>query len=279
MGLGSGLVAVLRHEVLMVMTASVAETHAPELHVLASGAIPLPTGAVILGPILDLRPHKIRFEEPVLLIFPVCLGATKAWRSSEEGSWEELGLADAQFRAGHAVLRLDHFCHVAVGTDGQPEAPLKISCFMNDSFHAKWAVTHAGCSRCKSIMHAAFQDEDILEDYKLCEEPFWAGVYEHMESLDLVWQNAPQHLHPAPGSVNFQRFPLVSPKKWTAPGHEVDLFVQDQREVRHCRFRDSVQQARVGASVRPVSMLRLYSHYSLASVTLVRVCATVDVCD
>ena len=232
--------------VLMVMTANVFERHCPELQVLTNAAIPLPADAVMLGPILDLRPHSTYFDEPVLLIFPVCIGATKAWRSSDDGRWEHL--TDAEFRAGHAILRLDHFCQVVVGTDGQAQAPILISCYMNDSFHAKWAITHAGCSRCAEAMQAAFQEELVLKNYRLCEEPLWAGVYGHMESLDLAWQwpeappegpkgpkRIPKHLDPEPGSVNFERFPLVS-KKWMASGHAVELFIQDHRDVRHCEF-------------------------------------------
>eukprot|EP00439_Symbiodinium_sp_Y106_P059650 s481_g8.t1 len=77
----------------------------------------LPPNVCPLSPVLKLLPHEARFdEEPVLLIIRVCTGAQAVWRSSSDGGWESL--PDAKFYPGHAVLWLDHFCELFVGTDG-----------------------------------------------------------------------------------------------------------------------------------------------------------------
>ena len=232
MQLGASDIAVLHDEVLLVAAKPVFNPHALEVEILnRDQALRLPEKAVVLSPILELRPHNVRFEEPVLLIFPVCVGSTKAWRSLEGGGWEEL--RDVGFLAGHVVLRLDHFCQVFVGTDEPPKAQIKISCYMNDGLDhiwaAKWAITQTGCCRCKQMLADCFRDEEVLQDYKLCQWTVPAGTFAQGDSLKISWPDCPDYTDPEPGNVNFERFPLVAPMPWLGQQPSVELRIEDAK--------------------------------------------------
>ena len=240
--LDDGDVAVMQDSVLMVAKSSVFEQHNLSLEVLPSkGSIQpeLPEKAVVLGPVVDLQPHGICFHNPVLLILPVFRGATTAWRSLDEAGINWKPLTDAKFLAGHAILSLDHFCRVVAGAR-EPEAAIKISCYMNASLDAKWVVSQVRCSYSKSLLDEYLQDEEILQGYQQCHPAtFPAGRYPHGANLHLLWPGASEQLDPEPGPLIFSDFPFVSSVPWRAPDTAVDLDIKDQSRSRRRKFRCS----------------------------------------
>ena len=212
--LEEGDVAVMHDSILMVAKSRVCQKHTLNFEVMAKdGPLQLPDKAIALSPIVDLSPDGVVFEEPILVILPVCIGATKAWRSLGDSSkWEVL--PEARFHAGYAILYLDHFCKIAAGGDEPLEAAIKISCYMNSLLEAKWAITHAACGSCRNLLRSYANDEDVLQDYKPCKPASYpAGGYAHGQDLRLAWPHVsslePEPGQPEPGRLNFRRFPLV----------------------------------------------------------------------
>ncbi|CAE7222969.1 nphp3 [Symbiodinium sp. CCMP2456] len=123
----------------------------------------LPPNVCPLSPVLKLLPHETRFdEEPVLLIIRVCTGAQAAWRSSSDGGWESL--PDVKFFPGYAVLWLDHFCELFVGTDGtcapKPRGMLVRGFVDGATGRGKCAVLHTNCPSCTHQL-------ELTSDYRV----------------------------------------------------------------------------------------------------------------
>ena len=244
--LAAGDVAVLHDNILLVADASTCKQHGPDFEVLPGddGSMKLPNNAVALSALLDLQPHGVRFPKPVLLILPVCAAAAaadmKAWRSLEDGGWEEL--KSAKFSAGHAILRLEHFCRVVAGTDGPLQAAVKISCYMNTRFDTRWVISKVGCDRCKQLLDDYLNDEEFLQGYEMCRRPCPLGTYAEGDALRLFWPDADASQPAEPGKVKFGKFPCMSLEPWTSPEPRVELKIEDDNEVRRHTFRHFVEE-------------------------------------
>ena len=221
--LDAGDVAILLGSVVMVAKEHVMERHSLTFNVLPKDGLVLPGEGISLGPLVDLRPHGVHLEEPVLLIMPVRLGADKVWRSSDDAgkSWELLPEASFSFQAGHAILRLEHFCQATAGAEAatlQKQA-LTFSCFMHPTtFSTKFAIAPVGCRACDADFEAYSQEPDILEGFQRCRPRCPAGRYSHGEVLKLAFPDGnPQH-YPEVVTLDFAHFPFISPKPWIAPG-------------------------------------------------------------
>ena len=222
--LRAGDVALLHGSAVMVTKAENFEAHSLHMETLAPGSMPLPEMSVALSPLLDLHPHGMHFDEPVLLIFPVCVGATKVWRSSDAG-WEEL--VDARLSAGHAILSLDHFCQVVAGAPEPVRKPIKIKGYMKEQT-AKWTITHANCKNCEDMLEEYLADPDVLQGYRPCMPLFKTATYSHKQFLELSWPDPSGNANAEPGILNFEEFPVVSTSSWAAPSPpEVKLRLKD----------------------------------------------------
>ncbi|CAE7944431.1 unnamed protein product [Symbiodinium sp. KB8] len=187
----------------------------------------LPANVCPLSPVLKLLPHDSRFEDaPVLLIIPVCTGSPTVWRSSSDGSWESLPYA--KFYPRHAVLYLDHFCELFIGTDGACSPKMMgvlVRGFMDTTTgRGKCAVLHTNCPSCTQQLVPTSDcraDPEVLRGFDECEPAFFAGFYCHGDKLKITQA---QHDHQEL-DLNFNRFPLVTSRFFQVQqGHfEVDI--------------------------------------------------------
>ena len=214
--LGAGDVAQLRGGVVMVVTKRVYEMHKPRFEPVGREPCPpLPGAAVALSPILDLSPHEVPFDDPVLLIVPVCTGADAAWRSLPQGGWEEL--VCLQFCPGFAILRLDHFCQVVVGSSGRVRAPISVRGFINRHREppvARWAILQDGCDTCLDMMRQSRRG--ILKDFEECIQVHVPGSYDNLHPLPVS-----EGLHPEEHDevcLRFTHFPRHSSTEWKVQG-------------------------------------------------------------
>ncbi|CAK9069339.1 unnamed protein product [Durusdinium trenchii] len=95
--------------ILMIVPKSVSLHHKPTVEIIDVGKTILPKGVVPASPFIQLKPEGVTFPKPVRLLVPVCYGANAAWRSTPDGSWEEV---PAQFRGGYMEVYLTHFCQL-----------------------------------------------------------------------------------------------------------------------------------------------------------------------
>ncbi|CAE7206890.1 nphp3 [Symbiodinium sp. CCMP2592] len=189
----------------------------------------LPANVCPLSPILKLLPHETRFEEgPVLLIIRVCSGAEAVWRSSSDGGWESL--PDAMFYPGHAVLWLDHFCELFVGTDGtcspRPRGMLVRGFMDGTTRRGKCAVLHTNCPSCTQQLQPTSDyrvDPEVLRGFDECGPPFCAGLYSHGDKLTIAQaENDHQHI-----TLSFHRLPLVTSRFFEARGTQFEVDIAD----------------------------------------------------
>ncbi|CAE7206884.1 cmk-1 [Symbiodinium sp. CCMP2592] len=189
----------------------------------------LPANVCPLSPVLKLLPHETRFdEEPVLLIIRVCMGAQAVWRSSSDGGWESL--PDAKFYPGHAVLWLDHFCELFVGTDGtcapKPRGVLVRGFMDGTTGRGKCAVLHANCPSCTQQLEPMSDyrvDPNVLRGFDECGPAFCAGSYSHGDRLTIAQD---QHDH-QDIALNFNRLPLVTSRCFQAQQTQFEVEIAD----------------------------------------------------
>ena len=188
----------------------------------------LPANVCPLSPILELLPHEARFEEPVILIIPVCTGAQAAWRSSSEGGWTSL--PNAEFYPGHAVVRLDHFCELFVGSNGSSPPPPKqilVRGFMDGTTRkGKCAVLHTNCRSCNRELETSSDcrmDPEVLRDFEECSPSFFAGSFSHGDRLTI----AQARHHQQDIALNFNRFPLVTNGCFQAQQAQFEVDIAD----------------------------------------------------
>ena len=189
----------------------------------------LPPNVCPLSPIFKLLPHETRFDEaPVLLIIRVCTGAQAVWRSSSDGGWESL--PDAKFYPGHAVLCLDHFCELFVGTDGtcapKPRGMLVRGFMDGTTGRGKCAVLHTNCPSCTQQLQPTSDyrvDPEVLKGFDECGPAFCAGSYSHGDRLTIAQaENYHQHI-----TLSFHRLPLVTSGFFEARGTQFEVDIAD----------------------------------------------------
>ena len=181
--------------------------------------------AVALSPILRLNPEKETFTEPVLLIVPVCEGATKVWRSREAGGWDEV--ADVKFMAGHAILHLDHFCDMFSGIEGTPSKTIKVIGLINDS-SAKFAITHISCDHCLADLADFLADCD-LKGYRQCtSEMSIVGKYKHLDTLNCRFVGS-SGLDAEEVQLDFEHMPYISRITCKGISESFQLQIQDRK--------------------------------------------------
>ena len=154
---------------------------------------------MVLSPLLRLSPEEVTFPSPIKLTLPICIGAQKAFRSTESG-WEEIPML---LRDGTAEVILNHFCDVFVAGG---RAPLKALGFINVSTPmGKLAITHVGCDACDENLEFLERDRDFLREFQRCTNPKHLGAY--TDEADLIYSQedgAPQSV-----SLMFAAFPLL----------------------------------------------------------------------
>ena len=130
----------------------------------------LPSGVWKVSPLvrLECQNQRLPFEPKIRVYLPACSLADSAWRSTEDG-WEEIEWKAAG--DGYALLKLEHFCDVLVGTrakdtrgvasrlylaeDNVSDKTLRVTFEQHDCLHcreviSKWLPSHrllleAGC--------------------------------------------------------------------------------------------------------------------------------------
>ncbi|CAE7405368.1 unnamed protein product, partial [Symbiodinium necroappetens] len=189
----------------------------------------LPANVCPFSPILKLLPHDARFdEEPVILIIRVCTGAQVVWRSTSNGNWESL--QDVEFYLGHAVLRLNHFCNLFVGSNGASSPERKgilVRGFMDGTTRrGKCAVLHANCSSCTEQLESTSDyraDPEVLKGFDECGPSFCAGLYSHGDRLTI----AQAHHYHQDTALNFNRFPLVTSRCFQTEQFQFEVDIAD----------------------------------------------------
>ena len=154
--------------IILVCTEEQEEQYKPHFTV-EEAAESLPDGVLRVSPFvrLDCQDQQVPFEPRIRLYLPACSLADSAWRSTEDG-WEEIEWKPAG--DGYALLKLDHFCDVFVGTardarcltsrlyladENDMEKTLRVAFEKHDCLHcreviSKWLPSHrlsleAGC--------------------------------------------------------------------------------------------------------------------------------------
>ena len=101
----------------MVATTAVWRQYEPKVDVLQVESS-LPDTMVPMAPVLKLTPEGVTFPAPIILRIPTCTGANKAFRSNDDGDWEEI--REVKFAEDSCEVQLSHFCQVAITGDPRP---------------------------------------------------------------------------------------------------------------------------------------------------------------
>lgn len=149
------------------------ETHGPHVQLLqefpekVSGL----EGLVPASPLIQLTPEGVAFAEAVRLLVPASKGASKVWRSTENG-WEEI---PALFRNGYAEIHLYHFCQLVATQDPPENLAVKAIGFINARPVAKVAFLEVGCQRSSRLLDKMLLDEDFLAGFSRCNAELFDG--------------------------------------------------------------------------------------------------------
>lgn len=169
---------------------------------LASLQKQLEPNEAVFHPVFRLAPHDTTFQEPIWLIMPACVGASKVWQSSEEG-WTEV--TTVSFQDGYIEVQLQHFCLVA--TTGVP-GPIKAIGFLKPgpAPRAKLTFCHIGCTYCYTVLNEHYSsDPDYLLGYVQCPGLAHVGNRQAVEvsqqQVVLERVNLDSHALPIPSTV------------------------------------------------------------------------------
>ena len=151
----------------MVATTAVWRQYEPKVDVLQVESS-LPDTMVPMAPVLKLTPEGVTFPAPIILRIPTCTGANKAFRSNDDGDWEEI--REVKFAEDSCEVQLSHFCQVAITGDARPLKALGFIKATSSSSTVKLALLHVGCNRCNDELAWYLQDAQLLQGYQQCSE-------------------------------------------------------------------------------------------------------------
>ena len=185
-------VAQMHDGIIMVVKATVEAWYSPAFQILqkSTATAPLPD-VVRLTPLLQLTPDDITFDDPILLVVPVCASANRAWRSVDHG-WEPIDSSKVHFHSGFMVLFLEHFCEVFASADKNASLECKAVGYikpmsLEESASAKFAIAHIKCKDCERRLTEYAGDADFLQDYVKCEDAIKLGDRKHQDTLRVGW--------------------------------------------------------------------------------------------
>ena len=208
----------VKDSIVMVRRVATLEDVLADFEIVEMEDVKLPEGVTPLSPILQLTPENHEFDTPVHLIIPMCVGATKAWRSCPDG-WEEL--QEAVFCGAYMSVRLTHFCRVFAGVrEVTPEDTVAVPFYrhQDNGIQVRWAVCHLDCNGCAESLER--KRRVYLDGFRSCGGNFDMGTKTHQSRIKIRSNTG------APGVVtseqssdefilDFARFPLVRPRDGT----------------------------------------------------------------
>ena len=139
--------------VIMICTEEQEEECKPSFTVEES--VDLPDGVLQVSPVVRLEAENPRwpFEPRIRLYLPACDIADSAWRSTETG-WEEIEWKPAG--DGYALLQLEHFCDVLVGSRAKDAQGLTSRLYLSENDVSEKALQVAferqNCLHCRDII-------------------------------------------------------------------------------------------------------------------------------
>ena len=122
----------------------------------------VPPGVLKLSPLVHLKcqPQHVQFEPQIRLYLPVCSSADSAWRSTERG-WEKIEWKSAG--PGYALLTLEHFCHVFMGTRAEVASGLTSRLYRAAEGSAlKVTFEEQGCHACQERISTCLPSHRLL---------------------------------------------------------------------------------------------------------------------
>ncbi len=200
--------------IVMVRRVATLEDVLADFKIVEMEEVELPEGVTPLSPILQLTPENHDFDTPVHLIIPVCVGATKVWRSCADG-WEELG--EGVFFQGYVRVRLTHFCLIFAG-DRQVKAADTVAVPFyrhgDNGIQVRWAVCHLDCNGCVESLDR--KRRAYLDGFLRCEGDFELGTKMHQSKIEIRSNTGAPGVHSEQSSdeviLDFARFPLMRPR-------------------------------------------------------------------
>ena len=213
--LGDNDLVQVKDGIVMVRRVATLEDVLADFEIVEMEKVELPEGVTPLSPILQLTPENHEFDTPVHLIIPVCVGATKAWRSCPDG-WEEL--REAVFFQGYMRVSLTHFCLIFAGDREVKAADTVAVPFYrhedNDNgIQVRWAVCHLECKGCVERLER--KRRAYLDGFLQCEGDFDLGTKMHQSEIEIRSNTGAPGVPSEQSSdkfiLDFGRFPLVRP--------------------------------------------------------------------
>ncbi|CAK9071342.1 unnamed protein product [Durusdinium trenchii] len=173
-------------------------------------------------PIFQLSPEDTTFVDPIWVILPACVGASKVWVSTHTG-WKDVTNA-ASFGEGYAKVQLTHFCHVV--TTGVPSC-IKAMGFLNHGPVSKGKVSfvHIGCTFCMEALETQYMnDHDYLLGYSRCDNVAHLGTRPDSEEVEVSQDGVTRTI-----SLNSSAFPILS-NEWSAEASSFTVKI-DNRDI------------------------------------------------